>query len=155
MAVHILELTKFQKTVEELNTPLDRWLYFLRHAPALDIGSLPATLDVPEVRLALGDLMMISQSERERERYESHLKLQRDIYTAVAEGRDAGEALGLETGRALERAERWRDDIQYLQELLGRDVMSAEELQALSLPELENLTGRLRAELKIRLANST
>jgi predicted transposase/invertase (TIGR01784 family) len=151
MAVHILELTKFHKGVEDLATPLDRWLYFLRHAVALDLASLPASLDVPEVRWALGDLRMISQSERERERYESHLKLQRDIYTALAEREEAG----LEKGRTQERAERFRDDIRYLQELLGRGVTSSDELRAMPLPELENLVAGLRAELKARLANGS
>lgn len=28
IAVHILELTKFNKTADELKTPLDRWLFF-------------------------------------------------------------------------------------------------------------------------------
>lgn len=31
MAVHILELSKFKKTVNELVTPLDRWMFFLRY----------------------------------------------------------------------------------------------------------------------------
>lgn len=151
MAVHILELTKFHKRVEDLATPLDRWLYFLRHAAGLDLASLPTSLDVPELRWALGDLRMISQSERERERYESHLKLQRDIYTALAEREEAGEARGLEKGRAEERC----DDIRYLQEMLGRGVMSLEQLRAMSLPELENLAAGLRAELRARLASGS
>jgi hypothetical protein len=155
MAVHILELTKFDKRVEDLATPLDRWLYFLRHTAGLDLASLPASLDVPEVRWALGDLRMISKSERERERYKSHLKFQRDIYTALAEREEAGEARGLEKGRAQGRAERVCDDIRYLQELLGGGVSSLDDSRAMSLPELENLAAALRAELKARLANGS
>ncbi|HJT33042.1 MAG TPA: hypothetical protein VJ783_13455 [Pirellulales bacterium] len=90
---------------------------------------------------------MISQSERDRERYESHLKLQRDIYTALAEKLDEG----IEKGRAEAR----RDDVRNLQEMLGQDVMSDEELQALPLPELERIASRLRAELKSRLTKSS
>jgi hypothetical protein len=110
----------------------------------LNIDSLPVALDVPEVRWALGDLTMISQSDLERERYESHLKLQRDIYTALAEKLDEG----MEKGRAEGRAEGWRDDIRYLNEVLGHEVIPPEQLAALSLPELESLVARLRAELK-------
>lgn len=124
----------------------DRWLYFLRHAAALGIDSLPAALDVPDVCLALGDLMMIPLSERER--YESHLKLQRDMYTALAEKRDEGRAEGRAEGhvegRAEGRAGAWRDDIRDLQEMLGRDVMPVEELQSLPLPSLKSFAPRLR-----------
>ena len=80
-------------------TPLDCWLYFLRHAENLDTAALPGTLDVPEIHRALGDLQMMTQSELERERYESRLKLQRDIYTALKEARDEGK----EKGRQEER----------------------------------------------------
>ncbi len=47
MAVHILELSRFNKTVVQLTTPLDRWLYFLRHAEHLDVDALPETRKVP------------------------------------------------------------------------------------------------------------
>lgn len=149
MAVHILELPKFTKTAEHVATPLDRWLYFLRHAPALDIDSLPPTLDVPDVRLALGDLMIISQSERERERYESHLKLQRDMYTTLAEAEDRGEARGIEQGRARTLISL----IPYLQRVLHHEVVSREQLQALPLPELDALAARLQAEIDAQQAN--
>ena len=172
MAVHILELTKFNKAVEELETALDRWLFFLRHAPTLNLTALPEKLHAPEIQWAMEDLMMISQSDRERERYESRLKMQRDIYTALAEGRDEGRDLGRaegraegreegraegreegrEEGRAEGRAEERRALIQFLQRRLNQRVMTLEELQALSSPDLENLVTRLQAELDAKLA---
>lgn len=155
MAVHILELAKFHKTAEELVTPLDCWLYFLRHATALDLGSLPRSLEVPELRWALGDLTMMSQSELERERYESYLKKQRDIYTAMAEKLDEGLVRGRAEGRQEGQAEARCDDIRYLQEMLGRDVSSLNDLRGIPLPELERLALRLRAELRAKLANGS
>ena len=151
MAVHILELTKFGKPVEQLTTPLDRWLFFLNNATELDADALPEPLDVPEIRRAMGDLLMISQSERDRERYESRLTMQRDVSTALAEKREEGR----EEGRAKGRAEERRAYVQSLQELLGQNSMSLEQLRALSLPELESLGARLRAELKSKLANGS
>lgn len=147
MAVHILELAKFRKPVEQLTTTLDRWLFFLNNARELDADALPEPLDVPEIRRAMGDLLMISQSERDRERYESRLTMQRDVSTALAEKREEGR----EEGRAEER----RAYVQSLQELLGQNIMSLEQLRALSLPELESLGARLRAELKSKLANGS
>lgn len=164
MAVHILELPKFTKTVEQLATPLDRWLYFLRHARELDADALPGPLDVPEVRSALGDLLMISQNKRARERYESRQKLQRDVYTALAEAEEVGEARGVEKGlqkgieqgreegRTEGRAEGRRALVESFQKLLRREALSREQLQRLSLPELEDLAARLQSELNARLA---
>jgi hypothetical protein len=48
----------------------------------------------PKVRWAMGDLMMISRSKQERERYESRQKMQRDVYTALAEKLDEGASKG-------------------------------------------------------------
>src|SRR5437773_1666799 len=38
---HILELPKFTKSVAELTSGLDIWLYFLRHAEKMDMEALP------------------------------------------------------------------------------------------------------------------
>ena len=147
LAVHILELTKFQKAIEELATPLERWLFFLRHAQDLDADALPESPDVAEVRWALGDLIMITQSERDRERYESRLKMQRDVYTALVEARDEGRQEG--------RAEGQIARIQSFQRLLGQEIIALEQLHALSLGDLESLAARLEAELDARLANDS
>lgn len=147
MAVHILELTKFRKAAEELSTPLDRWLYFLRHAEELDTDALPQPLNVPEVRWALGDLAMISQSDRDRELYESRLKMRRDINTALAEADEAGEA----RGRIAVQITR----IQSLQRLLRQEISPHEQLKTLSFSELENLAVGLEDQLEARLANGS
>lgn len=141
LAVHILELPKFNKSVDQLVTPLDRWLYFLGHAQELDADALPETLDVEEVRWALGDLIMITQSEPDRERYESRLKMQRDVYTAIAEAREGG------------RAEGQIARIQSFQRLLRQQITPPEDLHALSFADRENLADRLEAELNRKLAN--
>jgi predicted transposase/invertase (TIGR01784 family) len=151
LAVHILELSKFNKTPSDLTTPLDLWLYFLRHAQELDADTLPARLDVPEVRWALGDLIMITQSERDRERYESRLKMQRDVYTALIEAREEGRTAGREEGRAEGEIERIRS----FQRLLGEEVTDRQQLQALSLGELEGIAARLEADLKAQLKNGS
>lgn len=145
--LHILDLTKFAKAVEELADPLDRWLYFLRHAASLDADALPARLNVPELRWALGDLTMISQSERDRERYESRLKMQRDIYTALTEGREEGREKGREEGEAAIQFRR----IQSLQRLLGQDIKPHEQLKTLSLSDLESLAVQLEEQLDAQL----
>ena len=78
LAIHIIELPKFTAAVEQLRSGLDAWLYFLRHAAQLDSDALPAALDVPPIRKAMQELVMVTQSELERERYEARLKAQLD-----------------------------------------------------------------------------
>jgi predicted transposase/invertase (TIGR01784 family) len=147
MAVHILELPKFHKAIEDLTTPLDRWLYFLRNADKLDSDVLPGPLDIPEVRWAIGDLTMISRTKRERDRYESRQKMQRDIYTALAEKLDEGRAEGavaVQTQR-----------IQSLQRLLRQQISPAEQLKTLSPAELENVVAQLEGQLESKLTNGS
>lgn len=155
MALHILELSKFNKAVDELTTALDRWLFFLRHGAELDAQAVPAPLNVPEVCWALGDLFMISRTDPERELYEARLKARRDAaaerQTAIEEGRQQGRQQGRQEGRQegrLEmRAELRRSDIQSLQKLLGQEITPLVELQTLSWEDLESVWTRLQADL--------
>jgi hypothetical protein len=50
--VHLIELPKFTKRLEELEKPLDLWLYFLQNGEQLDADALPGSLDIPEIRWA-------------------------------------------------------------------------------------------------------
>jgi len=132
-------------------TPLDRWLYFLRHAENLDTAALPGTLDVPEIHRALGDLQMMTQSELERERYESRLKLQRDIYTALKEARDEGE----EKGRQEERRDGRIERIHFLQRLLRQGLTPVDQLQKQAPADLERLVEQLEAQALARMGNGS
>jgi predicted transposase/invertase (TIGR01784 family) len=140
LVVHLLELPKFTKTAAELATPLDVWLYFLRHGERLDAAALAA---VEEVNRAMGELVMIAQSDVERERYEARLQLQRDISTALAEARDDGLEQGLEQGRKEGQVRQ----IHFCEGLLRRAPTPAAQLLALPLAELERLTQQLEAEV--------
>jgi predicted transposase/invertase (TIGR01784 family) len=162
LALHILELPKFHKRVDELTTPLDRWLYLLRHGEELDPQAVPVSLDVPEVRWALGDLFMISRTDPDRELYEARLRERRDqaarrqaaleaeqaaLAKGLAEGRAEGLAEGRAEGRAEGQADLRRTDIQWLQKSLGREVTPLEQLQALSWDDLERILAQLQADL--------
>lgn len=153
LAVHILELPKFYMEIHELATPLDRWLYFLRHGEELDAQAVPGPLDVPEVRWALGDLFMISRTDPDRELYEARLKERRDKTAlweaALTEGRAVGRAEGRVEGqvegRAEGQAELRRADIHAEQNRRGLTVTSMEDLQKLTLDELEGIWADLQA----------
>jgi flagellar biosynthesis/type III secretory pathway protein FliH len=90
---------------------------------------------------------MMTQSELERERYESRLKLQRDIYTALKEARDEGEEKGRQEGR-IER-------INFLQRLLRQALTPVDELQKQAPADLERLVEQLEAEALARMGNGS
>jgi predicted transposase/invertase (TIGR01784 family) len=81
MSIHVIELPKFRKTLAELQTPLDFWLYFLKNGGGLDADALPEALDRAELRKAMGVLKMLAQNDVERELYEGRLKVKRDMQT--------------------------------------------------------------------------
>jgi hypothetical protein len=114
----------------------------LQQGEHLDTEALPPALSaVEEIRRAMGELLMISQSDLERERYEARLKMQRDIstglYAAREEGRMEGELIG---------------QIHTLERLLRRAETPATQLLALPLADLERLAQQLEAELTRSLA---
>jgi predicted transposase/invertase (TIGR01784 family) len=161
LPLHILELPKFNKRIDALITPLDRWLYFLRHGEDLDSEAVPVSLDVPEVRWALGDLFMISRTDPDRELYEARLRERRDKAAArqaaleaeqealakgLAEGRAKGLAEGRAQGLAEGRAGMLRLAIPALQKSQGRNITTPQELQSLSSEELESIWSRLQAD---------
>src|SRR5262249_1386408 len=134
-------------------TPLDLWLYFLRHGERLDTEALPAALAaVGEMRRAMEGLQMIAQSDLERERYEARLKMQRDISTALAVARDEGPERGRQEGLD-EGLERGRQEgqvigqIHFCEGLLRRAPTPAAQLLALPLDDLKRLAQELEAEL--------
>ena len=78
LELHTIELPKFKLAADELGGPLDRWLYFLRHAPELDTSAVPHRLVAPPIQRAVEELTMVTQSEMEHARYETQRKAQMD-----------------------------------------------------------------------------
>jgi predicted transposase/invertase (TIGR01784 family) len=131
---HILELPKFTKSPTELESGLDIWLYFLRHAEKMDTEALPAALRQPLVLLALEELKMLTQDHLERERYEARRKAQLDYNTGLKVARLEGEKMGFI--RIIHFCEHW----------LNRPETPAEHLADQSLEELNRLADTLQAE---------
>jgi predicted transposase/invertase (TIGR01784 family) len=141
LVVHLIQLPRFTRPVEELSSALDRWLYFLRHGAELDTEALPAALNVPEIRRAMEVLMKFSQDEIERWAYEDRLKALRDQSSLLREVHEAREAAqrGEQRGRLL-------GQIQLCQELLNQPQTPEAELAALSLEDLTALLAQLRKQ---------
>jgi len=170
LSIHFFELPKFQRTVEELTTPLDAWLYFLRSAESLDPEALPGPLDTPEIRQAMEALTMLTRVDIQKEIYEGRIKARRDErmrrIDALAEGRAEGLAQGRAEGLAQGRAEGLAQGraeglaqgraeglaqgaigrIEFAQRLLRRERIPRADLEAMSLEALEALAAQLEQE---------
>ena len=100
----ILELPKFQKSIRECNTMLEKWTYFLKHAeetPEYDVEPFAGNDAILE--RAYQELNKTYWSEAEMNSYESDEKRVRDNQSALDYARDVGFAEGLEIGRAKAR----------------------------------------------------
>jgi predicted transposase/invertase (TIGR01784 family) len=162
LEIHVVELPKFALRAEELSTPFDIWCYFLRHAATLDTANLPAALDNPIIRRAMEVLNVLSQTELERERYESRMKGLRDerslerefemVRTAAKlEGRDEGRKEGRDEGKKEGRDEGILiGQILLAQKLLKQAPPSPAELKSMSQDDLARLASLLEEQLKSR-----
>jgi predicted transposase/invertase (TIGR01784 family) len=151
LAIHLVELPKFDLRPEQLSSPFEVWCYFLRHGETLDTASLPTALDTPIFHRCLEVMNVLTQNDRERELYEGRLKARRDqaalvhdVVQALQEGREEGHKEGLKEGREKGML---IGRIQAYEELLGRPPSSAADLQALSLEQLAERVDQLRAQL--------
>lgn len=133
---HMFELPKFTKTLDQLDGgSIDIWLYFLRHAEKMDTDAVPAIMQQPMVLRALEDLKMLTQSDIERERYESRLKAQRDHDSGLREARKIGEKIGM---------------IHSYEQILQKPETASEDLEKMSMEELSRIADELRAQVLAR-----
>ena len=100
-----VELPKFTKTLDQLETHQDKWLYLLRHLPDLDEQPQPFQ---DAVFLQLFEIAEISNfSPDEQDIYQNSLKYYRDlnnvIDTSRQEGLEEGIEQGIEQGRQAEK----------------------------------------------------
>lgn len=100
--VVVLELPKFKKSVGQITSKLDQWLYFLCHASDLDSERIPENLKNPEICKAIEALIMLSQDDIERLRYQARQKSLLDeksrLHSAHLDGIEEGLSKGREEG---------------------------------------------------------
>ena len=97
-----LELKKFNKTEDALSGMLDKWAYFLKEAPRLDI--CPEALGERVFEDAFERAQVANLSRDEREVYDAALQEKRDKIGRASFYRNEGEARGRALGRAEGRA---------------------------------------------------
>ena len=97
-----VEIAKFNKTEEELDTLYDKWLYVLKNLSRLD--ERPSALKEKVFTKLFEEAEIAKFTPTELKEYEDSLKAYRDVKnsidTALEKGREEGMAKGLEKGLA-------------------------------------------------------
>jgi len=99
-----LEMPNFIKVESELETRLDKWLYFIKHLE--DFQSIPAIFKDEVFVQAFEKAALANLGQSELEKYEMNLKIYRDykntVYTAFDDGKLEGKIEGkIETATQL------------------------------------------------------
>ncbi|NEO77212.1 Rpn family recombination-promoting nuclease/putative transposase [Moorena sp. SIO4G3] len=134
-----VELPKFSRGLEDLETASEKWIYFMKEAPNLE--AIPDTLsEIPEIAQALTIANQANMSRKDLEELHKREVFMEDrkgeIRQALEEGREEGKQEGREEGRLL------------MQGLISRQLEGKlgaipseilEVIQQLSLEQLEGL----------------
>lgn len=119
-----LEMPHFVKEEYELETRLDKWLYFIRHLE--DFQNIPEIFKDDVFIQAFEKAEIAKYSEEERHDYEQSLKIYRDLKGVIDTAFDDGQ-----TKRTLEIAKRLKDK--------GMDTDFITETTGLTKDEIEKL----------------
>lgn len=93
-----LELPKFQKKLDELNSLTDKWIYFLKEAARLDI--IPESLgEVSEIERALNIANQANFSGEELEQFERRAVMLQDERGQINQAREEAREEGREEGK--------------------------------------------------------
>jgi len=129
-----IELPNFEKSLAELVTQGDKWLYLLRHLADLQDKPKELQQEIFESFFTLAEISKFTKEERRE--YESSLKVFRDmknsIDTAKEEGMRLGEARGIELGQRQTKLE-----IAKQLQSAGMSKEMIRQITGLSLDEIE------------------
>lgn len=100
LAYIFIEMPKFYKKETELNSRLDKWLYFLKHLE--DFDNIPSIFNEPVFLNSFQKAELANFNLKERDAYEESLKNYRDmkgvIETAFSDGKKSGVQEGIGIG---------------------------------------------------------
>ncbi len=94
-----LELPKFKKSIDELETQFDKWLYLFKYLPLLD--ELPDKFKDKIFQKLFKVAEIAKFSGEERTAYEDSLKYLRDLGNVIDTAKREGEQIGLEKGEQI------------------------------------------------------
>ena len=126
---NFVELPKFTKSEQELQTIEDKWIYFLKNAKNLEV--VPETMKEPEIKTAFESLQKFGWNKEELEVYDNIAIYRQDERGRIEQAKIDGKFEGKIEGK-----------IETAQNML-KDGFSASQIQkytGLSIEEIEKLT---------------
>ncbi|NER19329.1 MAG: Rpn family recombination-promoting nuclease/putative transposase [Symploca sp. SIO1C2] len=137
-----VELPKFTKTVDELESHFEKWLFLLRHLSELEAPPEALQEVIFEQLFEVAEIANFSAIEQDA--YENSLKYYRDLQNVVETSRQEGVEEGREQGRQEERLQSIERQRSLILKLLSRklgDIPDSLQVQIaqLSLTSLEAL----------------
>jgi len=125
---NFIELPKFNKSEAELETVLDKWVYFLKNAADLEV--IPANTDTPALQSAYEIANQFGWTPEELEAYDYWGMKAQDARGSVEAARKDGWQEGHQEGR-----------IEIIRKMLdkGHDLTEISELTGLSVAELKRM----------------
>ncbi len=125
---YFIELPKFTKTEAELETYIEKWIYFLKHARELD--AIPEKLDEPVFHHAFELANRANMTPKELEAYEASMTVMLDERGRIEGAFELGEKTGAKKSkREIARAMRQRNlDGGLIADMTGLEVEEIEKL---------------------------
>jgi predicted transposase/invertase (TIGR01784 family) len=130
-----LELPKFAKSEEQLETELDKWFYLLKHMSSLE--KVPTVLNKRVFQKIFKIAEISNLTKEERKMYNSGLKAKWDYENTIA----FAEEKGVEKGAEIERAKALQEKKEMAKTFKGLGVSNADIAKGtgLSIEEIEKL----------------
>ena len=93
----LIEMPRFDKKEDELETHFDKWIYFLKHLP--DLTEIPKILNEPIFKQAFETAKTANFTETEMNSYIQSLKEYWDMNNVIDSSFEKGEKIGVEKGK--------------------------------------------------------
>ncbi|MDZ7367688.1 MAG: Rpn family recombination-promoting nuclease/putative transposase [candidate division KSB1 bacterium] len=120
---YFIELPKFTKTEEELETYIEKWIYFIKHAA--DLETIPEKLDEPVFHKAFDQANRANMTAKELEAYDNSVTVMLDERGRIQGAFEMGEKSGLQrAARAMKQKNMQVDLIAELTGLSINEVLS-------------------------------
>jgi predicted transposase/invertase (TIGR01784 family) len=153
-----LELPKFTKTIDELESIVEKWAYFFKHAEETKEGEVKKIVGKdPVIERAYEELNRFSWSEIELNTYEQEEKRERDAQAILKQQRrdleaqlEAQKASYIAEGEAKGRVEGMAEGEKLAQQTIAKKALA----QNMLLETIHHLTGLTLAEIKALKAST-
>jgi predicted transposase/invertase (TIGR01784 family) len=129
-----LEMPKFNKDIDELNTRFEKWMYVLKNLPRLQ--EFPPQLQERIFEKIFRVAEIAKMNKQEITEYEDSLKRYRDLYSALITAERKGEIRGERKGEKRGKIEgKIEEKIEIAQRLLNKGMSIADVSEATGLSE--------------------